>query len=112
MAREGWSREMKKGSVQLCILSLLGEDRKYGFQIIKELKERSDGYLVLKDGTLYPALHRMEKKGLIKSEWIVENDKPRRYYSITTEGRAALDEGKAEWLNMSSSVRNVLGVTD
>jgi len=103
---------MKKGSVQLCILSLLGEDRKYGFQVIRELKERSGGYLVLKDGTLYPALHRMEKKGLIVSEWIVEDDKPRRYYAITDAGREALEEGKAEWLKMSSSVRGVLGVTD
>jgi len=112
MAREGWSREMKKGSVQLCILSLLDEDRKYGFQMIRELKERSGGYLVLKDGTLYPALHRMEKKGFIKSEWVVEDDKPRRYYVITPAGQTALEEGRAEWLEMASSVRDILGVKD
>jgi len=54
----------------------------------------------------------MEKKGLIASEWIVENDRPRRYYAITDAGRTALGEGRAEWLKMASSVRGVLGVTD
>ncbi len=100
---------MKKGSVQLCILSLLAEGRKYGFQIIKELKDRSGNYLVLKEGTLYPALHRMEKRGLIVSEWTVEEDKPRRYYAITPAGEAALAQGRREWQRMVSSVRSVMG---
>lgn len=112
MARDEWSREMKKGSVQLCILSLLNEGRKYGFQIIKDLKERSRGYLVLKEGTLYPALHRMEKRGLIASEWTVEDDKPRRYYVITERGREALRKGLEEWTIMVSSVKAVLEVQE
>jgi PadR family transcriptional regulator PadR len=111
MARDEWSRELKKGTVQLGVLALLSEGEKYGFQLIKELKDLSDGYLVLKEGTLYPALHRMEKRGLIASEWSVEDDKPRRYYVITPTGEAELKKGIREWRTMVSSVNSVLEVT-
>ncbi|MBI5001119.1 MAG: PadR family transcriptional regulator [Euryarchaeota archaeon] len=100
MAQMGdeWSSELRKGSIQLCMLALLRHAPKYGFQILKELSNLTKGYLELKEGTLYPALHRLEKRGLLKSEWVIEGDSaPRKYYSITPKGRAALDEGLDEW---------------
>jgi PadR family transcriptional regulator PadR len=110
---EEWSRELKKGSMQICIMSLLSKKRKYGFQIIKELRERSMGFFDLKEGTLYPALHRLEKKGFLKSEWVTEHSKiPRKYYQLTEEGRAILKEAKREWEEMVRSCNEVLEEMD
>ena len=104
-----WSTELKKGSVQLCILALLSKGKKYGFQIIKELREKSDGYFDLKEGTLYPALHRLEKRGYLKSEWVTKSDRPpRKYYVLTSKGKKVLKSVSSEWLQMVESVKNVL----
>ncbi|UCE74313.1 MAG: PadR family transcriptional regulator [Methanomassiliicoccales archaeon] len=106
---EEWVRELKKGSIQLCILAVLSSGKKYGFQIIKELRELSMGYYDLKEGTLYPALHRLEKRGYLKSEWITqERGMPRKYYALTKKGKEALGEAKKEWTKMVSSCNQVL----
>ena len=106
---EEWTRELKKGSIQLCLLAVISTGRKYGFQIIKELREMSSGYYDLKEGTLYPALHRLEKRGYLKSQWITqESGMPRKYYSLTKKGFKALTEVKDEWSTMVSSVNRVL----
>ena len=106
---EDWIRELKKGSVQLCILAMLSSKKKYGFQIIKELKEQSGGYYTLKEGTLYPALHRLEKRGYLKSEWVTQKSgMPRKYYTLTNRGKMALKEAKLEWKNMVTSLNKVL----
>jgi PadR family transcriptional regulator PadR len=106
---EEWSRELKKGSIQLCLLAVISTGRKYGFQIIKELREMSSGYYDLKEGTLYPALHRLEKRGYLKSQWITqESGMPRKYYSLTKKGFKAFAEAKGEWSRMVSSVNYVL----
>jgi PadR family transcriptional regulator PadR len=107
--KEEWARELKKGSIQLCIMAVLSTGKKYGFQIIKELKELSEGYYDLKEGTLYPALHRLEKRGYLKSEWITqESGMPRKYYTLTSKGTKALAEAKAEWMMMVKSCNSVL----
>ena len=86
-----WSKELKRGSIQLGILALLSEGRKYGFQMIRELRELTDGFLDLKEGTLYPALHRLEKLRLLESEWVIEgSNPPRKYYRLTKKGAAML----------------------
>ena len=105
-----WVAELKKGSIQLCLLALLSKERKYGFQIIAELRGLSDGFFDLKEGTLYPALRRLEKKGLLESEW-VERDEgvPRKYYRLTEDGRKALEEAKSVWRRMRDSCDKVLG---
>ena len=106
---EVWLRELKKGSIQLCILAMLSSKKKYGFQIIKELREQSGGYYDLKEGTLYPALHRLEKRGYLKSEWIThKSGMPRKYYTLTDRGKKALREAKGEWKNMVKSLNDVL----
>ncbi len=101
-------RELKKGSIQMCVLSLLRTEKKYGFQIIKELRERSDGYFDLKEGTLYPALHRMEKQGFVRSEWVTEGSgNPRKYYVITERGIIMLEEMKREWERLRVACQKV-----
>ncbi len=104
-----WSAEFKKGGVQLCIIALLSKGKKYGFQIIKELREKSEGYFDLKEGTLYPALHRLEKRGYLKSEWVTEEDRPpRKYYVLTKAGKEVLKSASSEWQQMVESMKNVL----
>jgi PadR family transcriptional regulator PadR len=70
----------------------------YGYQIIKELERRSQGYFKFKEGTLYPALHRLEKAGLILGKWqMLSNGRPRRYYYITAKGRSRLAAERVQW---------------
>lgn len=105
-----WVSELKKGSIQLCLLALLSKDRKYGFQIIKELRNLSNGFFDLKEGTLYPALRRLEERGFVKSEWVErEAGAPRKYYELTEQGKRALEEAKLVWQRMRESCDKVLG---
>jgi len=110
MARKEWTVELKKGTVQLGILALLAEGKRYGFEIIEELRRRTGGYLDLKEGTLYPALHRMEKQGLLTSEWVIQEGAgaPRKYYSITQEGRASLERARGDFSAMVAGLEGVL----
>src|SRR5256712_11210596 len=64
-----WTAELKKGSIQLCLLALLAKGEKYGFQILRELRDKSNGFFDLKEGTLYPALRRLEERGVVQSRW-------------------------------------------
>ena len=90
--------QILKGSTEILILKLLTEDAMYGYQIVRELRGRSGGYFEMKEGLLYPTLHRMQKDGLITSEWRIVGEKRRRkYYTVTAEGLAMLDSGSAEW---------------
>lgn len=109
MPEKPWTAELKKGTVQLGILALLSEGRRYGFEIIEELKGKTGGYLDLKEGTLYPALHRMEKQGLLVSEWVLkEAGAPRKYYSITPEGVRSLGEARVQWKQMVAGLEAVI----
>jgi PadR family transcriptional regulator PadR len=104
-----WAAELKRGSMQLCLLSLLSQGSKYGLQMINELKEMSGGFLDLKEGTLYPALRRLEERGYLKSEWVErESGIPRRYYKITEKGRAVLEEATGIWNQMVKGTEGVL----
>jgi len=107
--REKWKREIRKGSIQLVILSVLAEERRYGFQIVKELRERSQGYFDIKEGTLYPALHGLEKGGFVTSEWYSPDDTPpKKFYTLTGEGTAYLKKIKAEWLILQDRVKTII----
>ena len=104
-----WTAELKKGSIQLCLLALLAKDEKYGFQILHELRERSNGFFDLKEGTLYPALRRLEERGFVQSHWTErEGGSPRKYYRLTDRGRTALGEALAIWDAMTSGAERVL----
>lgn len=114
MPRKEWTTELKKGTVQLGILALLQEGRRYGFDIIEELRKRTGGYLDLKEGTLYPALHRLEKQGLLRSEWVLSQTggAPRKYYAITDEGVASLKDARAEWQAMVNGLAGIVKAHD
>jgi DNA-binding PadR family transcriptional regulator len=101
--------DMRKGSTTVLILSLLSESPMYGYQISKELAARSGGVFDFKQGTLYPALHRMEKDGLLRSYWeVIEEGPSRKYYAITDQGRDALTRSSSDWGQFARALLRVL----
>jgi PadR family transcriptional regulator PadR len=91
-------RELLKGSTDSLLLCLINSQAMYGYQIIKELEKKSNGYFQFKEGTLYPALHRMEKAGLVRGKWQkLPGGQERRYYYITEKGQEALNTRLATW---------------
>ena len=107
-----WTAELKRGSIQLCLLALLAKEEKYGFQILHELRDRSNGFFDLKEGTLYPALRRLEERAFVESAWhepgAGEGGIPRKYYRLTDRGRRALSEALAIWDSMTRGAERVL----
>ena len=90
--------DLLKGSSGYLLLCLLEQQPMYGYQIVKELEKRSQGYFKFKEGTLYPALHRLEKSGLITGQWqMLPNGRQRRYYYITAKGHTRLATEKTQW---------------
>jgi PadR family transcriptional regulator PadR len=102
-------RDILKGSSNYLLLSLLEQQPMYGYQIVKELETRSEGYFIFKEGTLYPALHRLEKAGLVSGNWrMLPNGRSRRYYYITAKGEAKLAQEKTQWQDFLKAVRLIL----
>jgi PadR family transcriptional regulator PadR len=102
-------RELIKGNIDSLLLSLIGEQPMYGYQILKELDTRSLGYFKFKEGTLYPALHRLEKMGLITSKWeLTPSGRQRRYYHITERGSGLLAEKRSQWLNFTTAMNLII----
>lgn len=83
-----YSRELLKGTLSVIILNLLAENgRMYGYQIFQRVKELSDGKILLKDGSLYPALQKMSKEGLLNYEEEYIGKRVRKYYLLTSKGK-------------------------
>lgn len=98
------------GSMALLVMKLLEDCDMYGYQMIEELKERSDHTFHLKAGSLYPLLHGLEEKGYISSyEGDAAAGKPRRYYHLTSQGHGALQEKEKSWNLYAHAVNLVLG---
>ncbi len=101
--------DMRTGSTAVMILRLLSEQPMYGYQIVKELQLRSDGFFNLEQGTLYPALHRLEKDGQVESRWEVVEDGPsRKYYFITAAGKTELEKSTQQWADFSRNLLKLL----
>lgn len=98
-----------KGTLPSLILEALLREPSHGYRIAQRIKERSRGVLDFKEGTLYPALHKLENEGLAESYEGVEKGRPRRYYRITKSGRGALTRDRAEWRKLSRAVTTILG---
>ena len=105
-------RELMKGSTDSLLLYLISQQPMYGYQIIKELERKSQGYFRFKEGTLYPALHRLEEAGLILGRWqTLPGGRQRRYYHITEKGRATLVEKRHQWQDFLAAMNLVLRPT-
>ena len=103
-------KSLLSGSTPLLVLSLLKDEDMYGYQMTEELARRSDDTFNLKEGTLYPLLHTMEKEGYIKS-YIQQtpNGRERKYYHLTKDGRAYLEMKTEQWHLFSQKVDAVIG---
>lgn len=101
---------MKKGVLDMLVLKLLRSEAKYGYQIIQEMKEKSGETFLLKDGTLYPILYRLEDEQLVVSKWSEAEGKqvPRKYYEITEAGQKALDEIEVVWKRISDGISRIM----
>lgn len=102
-------QELLKGNTDTLLLALLYAEPMYGYQIVKEVNQRSSGYFAFKEGTLYPALHRLERARLIEGRWEdTPNGVRRRYYFITERGKQELSDRQKEWRRFSRAMNSVM----
>ncbi|HEY2316875.1 MAG TPA: helix-turn-helix transcriptional regulator [Solirubrobacteraceae bacterium] len=100
--------ESLKGHLDGLILAVLADGPLHGYAVIEKLKRRSDGALELPEGTVYPALHRLEAAGLLASEWSAPEGRRRRVYELTRRGGRELGERRTEWHAFARAVEAVL----
>lgn len=104
-----FDRELLKGNTATVVLAILAEGPLHGYQIAKEMRRRSDDALQLGQGVLYPILHRLEDRGLIRGEWEQSTGTPsRKRYAITKAGAAELNSRRTEWAAFSKAMAKVL----
>jgi transcriptional regulator len=100
--------ETTRGQLDLLVLSVLEAGPLHGYGVVSELRRRSGGELEMAEGTLYPALHRLERGGLLASEWDEDAPRRRRVYQLTRDGRAALAGRRREWTSFAAAVHKVV----
>ena len=102
-------RELIKGNADSLLLCLIGQQPMYGYQIIRELEKRSQGYFKFREGTLYPALHRLEDAGLILGKWqTLPSGRKRRYYYITDKGQRLLAVKMSQWQDFLTAMNLII----
>ena len=108
-----FKRELVKGSTSLLVLQLLNERDMYGYELVKEIELRSDHNLQMKEGTLYPGLHKLEKQEYVEHYWQEQTKGPaRKYYRITAEGKKILAERTSEWHRYVQIMNNLIGSSE
>jgi DNA-binding PadR family transcriptional regulator len=100
--------EVLKGHLDLLLLAALREEPAHGYRVVELLRERSEGLFELGEGTVYPALYRLEKRGLLASAWDSASGRRRRVYRLTSRGEGALAEKRREWSAFANAVRAVV----
>jgi PadR family transcriptional regulator, regulatory protein PadR len=100
------------GVVDLLILQVLAPGPSYGYEIVQTVLSRSAGRFELKEGSLYPALHRLERQKWLASYWTEADGRKRKYYKLTAAGRKAWEAKKRDWHEFASGVQGILGAAD
>ena len=104
--------DLLQGTLDMLVLKALQLEPMHGWGITERIEQWSERVLQLGQGTLYPALYRLERQGLVRSEWkMTENNRRARYYSLTRQGRQQLGDELAQWRRMSRAVNLVLDAT-
>lgn len=104
--------DVKRGTVDLAILATLEHQERYGLEILDEVQRQTSGALTFKEGSLYPALHRLVKQRWVTTRW-QESDtggSPRKYYQLTDDGRQALTRKRDEWRHVRDAMEAFLCV--
>ena len=106
-----YDRELLRGNTDSLLLYLISESgRIHGYRLIKEIRRRSDGFFHFREGTVYPALHKLESDGLIRGRWQEQpNGQQRRYYTITEKGEEVLSTRISMWFKFSKAMNLILG---
>jgi len=102
--------EALKGHLDLLLLAVLSNGPAHGYAIIESLRSRSDGTFDLPEGTIYPALHRLENQGLLRSIWSDDSARRRRIYQLTPKGRQMLAQRQEEWKTFSKAMNATVGI--
>jgi PadR family transcriptional regulator, regulatory protein PadR len=106
-----FDRELKKGSAELLILSLLEHRRRHGYEISKLIEQRSEGVLKFNVASFYPLLYRLEKRGFIEGRWVEKaGQRRRRYYHLTAQGKKVLKQQRNTWIEFVKAVSRITGV--
>jgi transcriptional regulator len=101
--------DLVQGTLDLLILKILALEPMHGWAISQRLKQISGDILQVSDGSLYPALHKLEQEGWIQAEWATsENNRKAKYYSLTRRGRKKLDRETANWSRLSAAITHVI----
>jgi PadR family transcriptional regulator, regulatory protein PadR len=101
--------EMLKGHLDMIVLAALASGPAHGYAVIEEIKRKSGRAFDLPEGTIYPALHRLEQANLLSSRWVrAESGRRRRVYALTRDGNRALTERRAVWQQFSDAVDGLL----
>ncbi len=101
-------RDALKGHVDLLLLSALEDVPAHGYALVETLRERSEGTFDLAEGTVYPSLYRLERRGLIASGWETVAGRRRRVYRLTSSGRRALEKERLEWRAFTRAMESVV----
>lgn len=105
------SRELKKGTTPLLVLSLLEAEPRHGYELSKLIESRSGGVVRIHAASLYPLLYEMEAKGLIHGRWVERpGERRRRFYHLTKAGKQALDAERRGWQEFAAAVSQIAGV--
>jgi len=100
-------RELKKGSAELLILSLVEDQARHGYDLCQLIERRSEGALRFKAASLYPLLYRLERRGWVKGRWVESGGRRRRFYRITVEGREVLAAQREGWDAFVEAIRRI-----
>jgi DNA-binding PadR family transcriptional regulator len=104
------SKDLVAASSKPLVLSILARGENYGYAIIQEVRERSNGRLEWTEGMLYPVLHRLEQQKLIRARWVVvESGRKRKYYRLSRTGTQALAEEREQWLAVNGTLKALWG---
>lgn len=110
MTEAVFNRELKKGSAELLILSLVEHRPRHGYEISKLIEERSDGVLKFNVASFYPLLYRLEKRGYIEGRWVEKTgQRRRRYYQLTAQGKKVLKEQRTTWSEFVNAISRITG---
>jgi PadR family transcriptional regulator, regulatory protein PadR len=110
VANKDKTGDLLQGTLDLLILTTVGREQMHGYAIAEAIQQRSDEVLSVEEGALYPALHRLELRGWLASEWgLSENNRRAKYYRITPAGRKQLAAEGEQWSRLAAAVLRVLG---
>jgi PadR family transcriptional regulator PadR len=105
--------DLVQGTLDVLLLKLLALEPLHGWAISQRLKQVSRDVLQVSDGSLYPALHKLEQEGWIKADWrLTENSRRAKFYTLTRLGRAQLDKQAADWERLSGAISHVMRLSE